>query len=640
MGANMGDTAGHVGAGLRLACAAYLAWWSIPTAAQETASLALPDKLRGLTIEQLTQIEVTSASKRAEPLAQVPNALFVITGDDIRRSGYTSLPEALRLAPNLDVQRVNAREYAITARGFGGYETARHLLVLVDGRSIYSTLFSGVFWELRDLPLEDIERIEVISGPGGTLYGLNAVNGVINIITRNSADTQGFTARATAGADERTALLRYGGKLGESGAFRAYVSAHDRDDFDDGAGPDSYDGGEGVRAGFRTDFGSGADRFVVSGDIFDHDSNRAPGNGEDGQNLLARWTRSTGDASSVQVQGYFDTYERRFIGVSDKLEMIDLEAQANWVAGRHNIVAGIGGRTTKDEFVNTINIFQLDPVERRLWLGSMFVQDRFALNDRLSLIAGLKLEKTSFTAIEVLPNLRLAYRPNDRTLLWSAASRAVRTPSRIDRDLTAPGILLAGTFNSEKLTALEAGYRGQPTDRLSLSVSLFYNFYDGIRTTEPASSTMLLPVRLENGLKGETFGVEAWATGQMAPWWRISAGIATLDKEFELKTGRVDIENGISLGNDADFQTRLRSQIDLGDHVELDAMLRVVDRKPDPRVKAHAEADVRLAWRPSEAIELFVAGRNLLHERFDESGDGERAQLIPRSVVAGTRLTF
>lgn len=617
-----------------------MASWSLPVVAQQTAALALPDRLRDLSIEELTRIEVTSASKRAEPLSAAPTALFVITGDDIRRSGYTSLPEALRLAPNLDVQRVNAREYAITARGFGGYETARHLLVLVDGRSIYSTLFSGVFWELRDLPLEDIERIEVISGPGGTLYGLNAVNGVINIITRTAADTQGFAARATAGADERTALLRYGRKLGESGAFRAYVNAHDRDDFDGGAGPAFDDGGEGVRAGFRTDWGGGADRFTLSGDIFDNDSNLAPGNGEDGGNVVARWTRSTGNASSVHVQAYFDTYERRFVGVSDKLEMIDLEAQANWTAGRHNIVAGIGGRTTKDEFVNTINIFQLDPIERRLWLGNMFVQDRFELTDRLSLIAGLKLEKTSFTDVEVLPNLRLAYQPNDRTLFWSAVSRAVRTPSRIDRDLTAPGILLAGTFSSEKQTAIEVGYRGQPTDRLSLSVSLFYNFYDGIRTTEPASSTMLLPVRLENGLKGETFGIEAWATAQLAPWWRMSAGIATLDKDFELKAGRVDIQNGISLGNDADFQTRLRAQIDLGDHVELDAMLRTVDRKPNPRVGAHAEADVRLAWRPAEAVELFVAGRNLLHDGFDESGDPTRAQLIPRSVVAGTRVTF
>jgi iron complex outermembrane receptor protein len=623
-----------------LACATGLALLAVRAEAQELAALALPEKLRDLSLEELTQIKVTSASKRAEPLAAAPTALFVITGDDIRRSGYTSLPEALRLAPNLDVQRINAREYAITARGFGGYETARHLLVLVDGRSVYSTLFSGVFWELRDLPLEDIERIEVISGPGGTLYGLNAVNGVINIITRNSADSQGLVARATAGAAERTAMLRYGGKLGEAGTFRAYVNAHDREGFDAGAGPAVNDGGESVRAGFRTDLASGADNFVFAGDIFDSNSNRAPGNGEDGGNLLARWTHRAGDNASWHVQAYYDVSRRQFVMVSDDLEVIDLEAQANWNVGRHEVVAGIGGRTTKDRFVNNLNIFQLDPPERRLWLGNLFVQDRLALTDRLSLIAGLKLEKTSFTGIEVLPNLRLAYQPNKDMLLWAAVSRAVRTPSRIDRDLTAPGILLAGTFDSEELTAIEAGYRGQPMTGVSLSMSLFYNFYDRLRTTEPASATTLLPVRLENGLKGETFGIEAWATVQAAPWWRLSAGVATLDKEFELKAGHVDLQNGISLGNDPDFQTRLRSQIDFGDNVELDALLRVVDSKPDPRVDTYAEMDVRLAWQPSDTLELFVAGRNLLHDRLDESGDAERAQLIPRSVVGGARLSF
>ena len=630
---------GRLQAALKLACAVSVASWSLPLAAQELAALALPDKLRDLSIEQLTQIEVTSASKRAEPLGQVANALFVITGDDIRRSGYTSLPEALRLAPNLDVRRIDARQYAITARGFGGYETANKLLVLVDGRSVYTTLFSGVLWELRELPLEEIERIEVISGPGGTLYGLNAVNGVINIITRSAADAQGFTARATAGDHERTGMLGYGGKLGDTGAFRVYLSAHDRDDFPAGAGPGGRDGGEGVRAGFRTDFAAGANSFTVSGDIFDNDNN-APGSSEMGGNVLARWTHQLGEATSMQVQGYYDVAEQLFAEVTDRLEMIDLEAQFNLAAGRHNVVAGGGVRTTKDEFINNANFFKLDPESRRLWLANMFVQDEIALTDRLSLTAGLKLEKTTFTDVELLPNLRLAFAPNDRTLLWTAVSRAIRTPSRIDRDLMAPGILLAGTFDPEELIAFEAGYRGQPSATSTLSVSLYYNMYDGLRTTQPASATALFPVRLENGLKGHNYGVEIWGTQEVASWWRLSAGLATVNGDFDLKPGRVDIEGGISLGNDPDFQTRLRSQMNLGSNIELDAMLRVVDSLPNPRVDSYAEADARLAWRPSEAIELFVAGRNLLHKRNEENGDADRGKIIPRSIVAGTRLHF
>jgi iron complex outermembrane receptor protein len=604
------------------------------------AALALPDQLRELSIEELTQIQVTSASKRAEPLAQVANALFVITNDDIRRSGYTSVPEVLRLAPNLDVRRINAREYAITARGFGGYETARHLLVLVDGRSVYSTLFSGVFWELQELPLEDIDRIEVISGPGGTLYGLNAVNGVINIITRDAGATQGLTARATAGSSERTAMLRYGGRLGETGAFRAYLTAHARDNLAKGAGPEVDDGGDGVRAGLRADFGAGDDRFTVQGDIFTNDSRLAAANGEDGGNLLARWNQQLSPVATFQLQAYYDVFERRFSLVSDELEIADIEAQFGWSGGRHQLVAGAGVRTTNDKFVNNLGFFTLDPEEKRLWLGNVFVQDRYALTDTLAVTAGLKLEKTSFTSVEVLPNLRLSYQPNDRMLLWTAVSRAVRTPSRIDRDLQEPGILLAGTFNSEQLTAFEVGYRGQPSAKTSLSVSLFYNMYDGLRTTQPASSTAFLPVRLENGLEGDTFGIEAWGTAEVASWWRLSAGIATIDKDFRLKPGRVDIENGISLGNDADVQARFRSQMNLAENVEFDVMLRAVDTLPDPRVDSYVEADARIAWRPSEVVELFVAGRNLLHDRRDESGDAERGSLLPRSVVAGTRLTF
>ena len=614
---------------------------ALPAAAQEQlAALALPERLRDLSIEELTRIEVTSASKRAEPLSQVANALFVITDDDIRRSGYTSVPEALRLAPNLDVRRINAREYAITARGFGGYETARHLLVLIDGRSVYSTLFSGVFWELRELPLEDIDRIEVISGPGGTLYGLNAVNGVINIITKGAGSTRGFAARATAGSGERTGMLRYGGALGANGDFRVYLNAHDRDNFAKGAGPEVDDGGEGLRAGFRSDFGSGDDRFTLQGDVFTNDSNLSAGNGEDGGNVIARWNRRLGESASLQLQAYYDLFKRRFSLVSDELEIADVEAQFGWTSDRHQLVAGAGLRTTKDKFINNLGFFTLDPEEKRLWLGNVFVQDRYALTDRLALIAGLKLEKTSFTSIEVLPNLRVAYQPNDRTLLWTAVSRAVRTPSRIDRDLQEPGILLAGTFNSEQLTAFEVGYRGQPSARTSLSVSLFYNLYDGLRTTEPASMTAFLPVRLENGLKGDTFGIEAWGTAEVASWWRLSAGVATIDKDFELKPGRVDLENGISLGNDADVQARFRSQMNISSNVELDVMLRAVDTLPDPHVDSYLEADARLAWRPSELVELFVAGRNLLHDRRDESGDAERGALLPRSVIAGTRLTF
>jgi iron complex outermembrane receptor protein len=261
------------------------------------------------------------------------------------------------------------------------------------------------------------------------------------------------------------------------------------------------------------------------------------------------------------------------------------------------------------------------------------------LSNQLSVTAGLKLERSSFSGIEVLPNLRLAWQPNDRTLLWSAVSRAVRTPSRIDRQLQAlPVLAPAMNFESEKLVAIEAGYRGQPTDRTNLSVSLFYNIYDDLRTTEFAPGGQL-PIRLQNGLKGHTYGIEAWATQQVAPWWRLKLGVATLSKHFRVKEGHVDITGGESAGNDPGFRIMARSQMSLAENVDLDIGLRAVDDLDRPHVDGYVEADARLAWRIGDALELYVAGRNLLHDAHKESFEPQ-AQLIERSVFAGTRLLF
>lgn len=601
------------------------------------ASAIVSDDLDSLSIEELTRIEVTSVSKRSESIGSAPAAIYVISADDIRRSGATSLPQALRLAPNLDVRQIDARQYAISARGFNGYETANKLLVLIDGRSVYSTLFSGVFWELRELPLDEIERIEVVSGPGGTLYGPNAVNGVINVISKTAALTQGLSARATAGAQEQRGTVRYGGAIGAIGNYRLYVNAFNRDGFPAGPGGDLDDGGDGVRGGFRADFGGDASQFTLQGDIFDN--NADAGGGDSGHNLSARWTGAFADGSSLQIQAYYDSFDRDFLFVSDSADTFDVSAQHNMSLGRHELVWGGGVRATSDEFVNNLNPFKLDPQKRTVWVGNLFAQDKFALSDRLALTAGIKLERTSFTGLEVLPNIRLAWQPNDSTLFWSAVSRAIRTPSRIDRDLTVPGFLEGGTFRSEELTAFEAGYRGQPTAASTLSISLFYNRYDDIRSTE-TTPVFFTPFRLDNGLKGETYGVEAWGSYQLASWWLMSAGVTTLHKDFKLKPGFVDIENGISLGNDPDYIVTARSQMNLADNVELSLQLRAVDSLPDPRVASHVDAGFKLAWRPADTTELFVAGTNLFHDRRDHSGDAERGQLVPRRVIAGARVAF
>jgi iron complex outermembrane receptor protein len=622
-------------------CVAACALLPAPALAQEPqeAPARTVTELASLSIEELAQIEVRSASKTLEPLSRAATSIFVLTDEDITRSAATSLPEALRLAPNLQVQRLDGRLYAVSARGFNGYETSNKLLVLIDGRSVYTPLQSGVFWELHAPLLEDIGQIEVISGPGGTLFGPNAVNGVINIASKDAHQTLGGLARATLGTNERTAALRYGARLGETGAVRVYVNGFDKEDLPDGAGPDFNDRFKGWQAGFRADLGAADNRFTLQGDIFDNALATGSGDGNRGHNLLARWNRGLGAASALQVQAYYDDFQRRFTLVKDSLETFDVEAQVNSKAGAHELVVGAGVRTTRDEFVNNLNGFVLDPERRRLWVFNAFAQDRIALSPQLDLIAGVKLERSSFSGVQLLPNLRLAWHPDERTLLWGAVSRAVRTPSRIDRQLVfLPLLAQADDFQTEKLVAIEAGYRGQPAASTSLSVSLFYNLYDDIRTTEFAGNP--LPIKLRNSLRGKTYGVEAWVNQQIAGWWRASLGATAIGKDFELKDGAVDLANRASLGADPDFHIVARSQMDLSRRVQLDLGLRAMDDLNETGIGGYVEADARLSWRANRTLELYVAGQNLLHARHAESIDPGRAQLSERSLFIGSRVRF
>lgn len=309
------------------------AWIALPVCSLWAAPVLAEDKKAGdaytvaglanLSIEELTEIEVSSASKRAELLATAPTALYVIPEEEIRRSPATSLSQLLRQVPNLDVQRINARQFAISARGFNGFGTANKLLARIDGRSIYSTLAAQVFWELHIPLLDDLHQIEVVSGPGGTLYGPNAVNGVINISTKSALETTGGLARATVAANEQTAGLRYGIDIGGSAAVRVYANYFNRSGLPGGASRDAKDDFRGAQAGFRMDKSGEQDQFTFQGDIFDTDTKLVKGDGDEGRNLLGRWTRSLGDQSSISFQGYYDFFRRDYILVRDQLETFD-----------------------------------------------------------------------------------------------------------------------------------------------------------------------------------------------------------------------------------------------------------------------------------------------------------------------------
>ncbi|NNM75947.1 TonB-dependent receptor [Sphingomonas sp. ID1715] len=616
-----------------------MAYGLLAGVALAAAAVAPPgaDQLSSLSIEELAQIEVTSASRRAEPLSGTPASLFVITNEDILRWGGSSLPEVLRMAPQLDVQRIDARQYAVTARGFQGAETANKTLVQIDGRSIYSTLAATVFYELFDTPLEDIDRIEVISGPGGTLYGTNAVNGVINIMTKDARDTHGLLARATGASLEQTALLRYGAPIGSNGGIRIYAEGWNRRGFPKSGNRNLRDGSEGWQTGFRADFGGDANHFTVQGDLFEHNADSGKRDGDNGQNILARWTNMAESGAQTQVQAYYSRFARRFTLVYDRLETSDIAVQHNRSEGRHALVFGGGVRMVRDRFNNNLNPFVLDPEAKTLWILNGFAQDRVDMGGGLAVTAGLKAEKTTFTGLELLPNLRLAWQPRQDLLLWAAASRAVREPSRIDRDLTHPIILRAGTFRAEELTAFELGYRGQPASNLTISVTGFYNLYDRLRTTKVTPVT-ILPVQLANGIKGENWGVEAWGAWQVAHAVRLNAGVTVLDGSFRLRKGETDLENFISLGNDPDYFAQLGGRVDFTSTLGFDFQVRRYGSRPNPRVPAYTDADARLGWRFLDSAELFLSGTNLLHARRDESADPDRGQLVRRIVALGVRF--
>lgn len=631
---------------LLAAAAAPLVW----AAAVHPAAAATAEDLSQLSIEELSTLEVTSVSRRPEPLSGAAASVFVLNTDDIRRSGVQSLPDALRLAPNLTVTRVDALDYTVSARGLHGFESSNKLLVLIDGRSIYSPFFSGVEWTQQNLPLEDVQRIEVISGPGGALWGANAVAGVINITTRSAFETQGLLVSAVGGTGDDTLTVRYGTELGENAAARVYVRAFDRQDTLNRRGENFGDGWSGVQGGFRADARRGPDRFALSADVYRSDLYLLTGvpaagdGGLEGGNLTLRWDRDFGDQSRLSVIAYRNRYERKARFLLDTVTTDSLAAQYAFAAGRHDLVIGAEVRRWTDDFANFINGFVLDPLSADNSLASAFVQDQVRLADDLTLTLGLKLENSSYTGLDWMPTGRLAWRVSPRHTVWGAVSRSLRTPSRLDRDLVAPPILVKGEFQPERLLAYELGYRGRPTDRLFLNATLWRHEYDRLRSTEPTPVTVL-PVRIQNGLEAETYGLELWGDYDVRPGWRASAGVNLMDKDYRRSPGSKDTSNFASLGADARSQGFVRSQWTVGDRWEVDVRLNAMSSIPDAPNPVYdgapgwVDADARVAWRLNDHTELSLAGFNLLHGSRQEGAE-TRATEVRRSVQAGLRVTW
>jgi iron complex outermembrane receptor protein len=604
-----------------------------------TTAVAAADDLSRLSLEELANVEITSVSKQAEPLSEASAAIFVISADDIRRSGATSLPEVLRLAPNLEVARIDAVSYAITARGFNSRETSNKLLVLIDGRSVYTGLYSGVAWDTHYVPLGEIERIEVVSGPGGALYGANAVNGVINIITRAAGDSLGVRGGAGIGTDEGRVTARLGTRFGDSGAVRAYVSAFSIDDTYTAAGAPVGDAASGVQGGFRADWGGGDDRYTVQGDLYFRnaaDRDAASQSDLGGGNLLARWTHVWTSGGTTSLQAYYDRNERDELLLFSREITYDIAAHHDLAAwGRHNLSFGGGYRVVDSSYDADAGVGALvDPPHLKVDLSNVFFHDRIELAEGLDLTLALKAEDSSLSGLEWLPSVRLGWTVNERTFLWTRVARAVRTPSRLDRGLAFPGFV-AGDMDSEKLWAYEAGYRGRPTDNTTLTVAVYYSDYDDLRTVDWGPG-LTLPFGFANTARGTVYGVEAWGNWDVTDRWRLRAGMSALHKDFEHKPGSLDITNIASRGDDPDWQGQIRSQFDVTDDVEFDIAVRAVDDL-ESGVSGYVATDARLGWQVTDNIEFSLSGYNLFDDRHVESDDAGRRREIGRSAFFRVR---
>jgi len=607
--------------------------------------------LSKLSLEELAEVQVTSVSKRPEPIGEAPSSVFVISQEDIARSGAMSLPEVLRLAPNLQVAQVSASRYVITARGANGVTAAQNfankLLVLIDGRTVYSPLFSGVYWDMQDVFLPDVERIEVISGPGATLWGANAVNGVINIITRASADTQGGAVQAALGVKEGRAAVRFGGRLSDALTYRIYGGTYLHDDTRLATGAWAHDHWSRPQGGFRLDWtASERDAVTLQGDGYSGSESQSGADPEDikGANLSARWTRTTNGGGSLQVQAYYDRTERsaEVDGSGFWVDTYDLDLQRSTTLGeRQQIVFGGGFRSIRYKIFGTPTLFWV-PASRTLQLGNAFIQDAVTLTPSLKLVLGAKVEADPYLQPELLPSARLSWTPSERLNLWGAVSRAIRSPTPFDRDVVeklaaaAPPFLIGDSgFQAETLTSYELGAKIYPSRSLALTVTGYYHHYDQLRSIEFAPAGFL-PLQWGNGMRGRIYGFEAWSQYQPTSWWRLSASLTHLQEKFWFKPGASGLLGPSQAANDPKYQATLASSMSFAP-MTLDAWVRHVSALLDPHLPAYTELNARVGWRLTEQLTVAIDGRNLLHDQHLEYTAGNQ---IPRSVLAELQWRF
>ncbi len=650
-------------------------------------SKASMDPLLDLSIEELMKIKVTSVSRREQKLSDTPSAIFVITQDDIRRSGATSIPEALRMAPGVEVARVGTDKWSISVRGFNG-RYANKLQVLMDGRSVYTPLFSGVIWSQQDTLMEDIERIEVIRGPGATVWGANAVNGVINIITKKAADTQGMFLTAGGGSFEHGFVgMRYGGKINEDTPFRIYAKGFSRDNTTSLSGNNLHDQWHSARGGFRLDHTHGINQLTLQGDLFINrigDSLLQPSlispftkldivdATEKGGNIRFRWDRTLSEKSSIMLQTYYDRVYNQLTPWTKYAESFDVDFQHRFpLLNTHDVTWGLNYRLYNNRVADTeLTVFT--PAQKTNHNFSAFIRDEITLlPDKLSLSIGTRLDHNDFTGLEIQPSGRLMLTPNEKNSIWLSVSRAVRIPSRGENDVTIAGRVLQGLpglglpvpvlmavqgsnqFASEKLIAYEMGYRRQLAENASIDLAGFINDYSQLRDFRfgqmmPGQGIIphwVLPVIFSNDTSAFSYGVESSIDWRPIKKWRLQSSYSYLNIHTNSNPEFRQLDSSSAGANSANpsHQLSLRSNYDFSDQLQLNLWLRYVSGLAFFNIPGYVTMDAKLSWKVIKNTELFIVGQNLFSRNHRESQSDfipSIPALIPRGVYAGFEWRF
>jgi len=629
-----------------------------PSARAQTAAAA--GNIASASLEELMDIEVTSVSKKEQTLSRTGAAVFVISQEDVRRSGASNIPDLLRMAPGVQVAQIDSNQWAITIRGFNNLYSNK-VLVLIDGRSVYANSYSGVFWDQLDIAPENIERIEVIRGPGGTVWGANAVNGVINIITKSAADTKGRLATFSSGTRETdAAFLQYGADTGARGAYRVFGKYFNSNKSTFAGGSPAADGWRGGTGGFRADLGlssrdtlslqgefrdttgGGTTRAIVSGPPVAALSANVPVDNQSGD-FLARWEHTLKGGSSTSLQIYDTALSRHQSGVLMAENSTDFEFEHHFASGaRQDIVWGLDYRVSREsEHPRTDYAFAVAPAVRVDNLAAVFAQDEISLSKSVFLTLGSKFEHNSYTGFEYEPSAQLVWQKSDRTTFWASGARAIRQPDGFDFGVNfrygvvpVPGVgpalvTISGSkaVVAEELRDFEIGYRSQVSKRISLDMTAFLAIYNHLQTSEPGTPyvgviggvpQLVVPETFGSNAHARNLGGELSATWKVASPWKLTGAYSLLSMSEHQNPGSRDTVATAIPGDAPRHQAQVRSQLNLGKRFDWDGSLKYVSQLRGQAIPGYFRLDTRFAWRLNNAWELSVTGQNLSSGRHFE----------------------